>query len=99
MKNKCYTVLVLFEAKSGKERELEEMLRTLIAPTLKEEGCINYNFHKSQDNPKQFMFYENWDSQESFTKHINSSHVEIWQTKQDELLEKPGEVTFWEISK
>jgi|SRR5579862_3032187 len=99
MKNKLYTVLAQFEAKSGKEQELEEILTSLIAPTLKEEGCVNYDFHKCSDNPVQFMFYENWLNHETFKKHINSPHIKQSQTKIDELLAKPYEVTFWEIFK
>lgn len=60
---------------------------------------MNYDFHKCPDNPAQFMFYENWISHEAFKKHISSPHIQLFQTKKDELLAKPYDVTFWEIFK
>jgi len=99
MSNKPYTVLAVFEAKSGKEHELEEVLTGLIAPTLKEEGCINYDLHKLIDIPAGFMFYENWTSKEAHAKHCQAPHLKAWQARTDELLAKPYDVTFWEITR
>jgi hypothetical protein len=41
MSAKNITVVATFEAKPGKENELKRALLTLIAPTRKENGCIN----------------------------------------------------------
>lgn len=98
MKNNCLTVLAQFEAKPGKERELEEMLTSLIAPTLQEDGCIKYDLHKSKNNPSHFLFYEKWTDETAFSKHINSTHVNKFQNEKEEVLARPFEVTFWNIS-
>lgn len=99
MSNKPYTVLALFEAKPGKEQALKELLTSLIAPTLQEEGCINYDLHQCLQNPAQFMFYENWASKEAHAKHRETPHILSWRAKRAELLAKPPEVTYWEMSK
>ena len=98
MSAKPYTVLAMFEAKPGKEQALEATLTGLIGPTLKEQGCINYDLHKSTDNPSAFMFYENWASKEAHAEHLTTPHLKHWIEKMPELLAKPNDVTFWEIT-
>ena len=39
------TVVATLKAKSGSEKKLGDMLKTLVAPTRKEKGCINYDMH------------------------------------------------------
>ena len=96
---KPYTVLAKFEAKPGKEQTLKEMLTSLVAPTLQEEGCINYDLHQCLDNPAVFMFYENWASKELLEQHLASAHIQAWRDVMDDLLGKPYDVTFWEVVK
>ena len=79
------------------EKELEKVLTALLAPTLQEEGCINYDLHKCPDNPAAFMFYENWRSEETHARHCETSHIKAWQARMDELLAKPYDVSFWEM--
>jgi quinol monooxygenase YgiN len=93
--SKKYTVLALFKAKPGKEDALEQALRDIIQPTLAEEGCINYDLHRSVNNRAEFMFYENWTSQEAHAKHNSAPHIEIWRKKKNDLLETDGVVTAW----
>jgi quinol monooxygenase YgiN len=57
-----HTVLVLIEAKPGKENEVKKILHALVKPSRQEEGCINYDLHDCPDNSGKFMFYENWTS-------------------------------------
>jgi len=99
MSQKTYTVLAIVEAKQGKENELEKVLTALIAPTLQEDGCINYDLHKCPNNPAAFMFYENWASKDAHGQHRETPHFKTWQAKMDELLDKPCDATFWEMIK
>lgn len=94
-----YTVLAIFEAKPGKEQVLKEVLHSLIALTLQEEGCLNYDLHECPENPAKFMFYENWVTQQSHAKHCETPHIKAWRARQSELLAKPYEVTFWGMVK
>ena len=54
------TIIAKLKAKPGAEEQLYEECRKLIAPTLAEEGCINYDMHRSIEDPGTIMFYENW---------------------------------------
>ena len=94
-----YTVLVIAEAKPGKEKLLHDLLQSLIAPSLKEDGCLKYDLHQCVDNPAKFMFHENWASKAAHAKHREMPHIKAWHAKKEGLLAKPYEVTFWEIIK
>jgi quinol monooxygenase YgiN len=62
----------------------------LVAPTRAEEGCINYDLHRSVEDPGTFMFYENWQSQLLWEQHMESPHLNEYSGKQEELTETWG---------
>lgn len=95
MKKTPYTVVALLQALPGKEDELRAALIELVAPSLKDKGCINYDLHESLDNPGKFMFYENWESKEDHQLHFNTPHVQSLKSKLHELGENDLNVTFW----
>ena len=96
MNSKKLTVIAHFQARPDKEVALRSALIKLIAPTLKEQGCLNYDLHQSLDDPSKFVFYENWVCQEDLTAHLASAHIEELRSKVDELCVVPPEITFWE---
>ena len=81
------TVIAKLKARSGSEEELYEVLRGLVEPTRAEEGCINYDMHRSHEDPGLFMFYENWESRQLWERHMESPHVQGLASRQDELCE------------
>jgi quinol monooxygenase YgiN len=91
------TVFALVNAKPGMEETVTQELHALVAPTLKEEGCINYNLHESLDHREHFRFYEYWTSKELLDRHLPSAHVERFVAKDDQLLAEPPEITLWEM--
>jgi len=95
MQSQSCSVLIQFEAIAGKEGALEQSLLALIEPTVKEAGCIYYHFHKSQNDPAKFMFYETWNSEEAFNNHLASKHVQSWLAIKDDLLAKPFDISLW----
>jgi quinol monooxygenase YgiN len=42
----------------------------LVAPTRAESGCINYDLHRSNDDPSVWMLYENWRSPDDLEQHF-----------------------------
>jgi quinol monooxygenase YgiN len=45
------TLVALIRAKPDKSEELGRRLLALVEPTRKEVGCINYDVHRSNDDP------------------------------------------------
>ena len=78
-------VLATFEAKPGKEREAEGLLKGLIDPTHGEEGCLRYILYRRVDRPGTFYFVEEWRSTADFRKHIASHHLSAVMARKDEL--------------
>ncbi len=50
-------------------------------------GCINYDLHRSVEDPGTFMFYENWESRPLWEQHMESPHLQEFSSKQEELAE------------
>jgi quinol monooxygenase YgiN len=90
------SVFALVKAKPGMEETVKQELSALVGPTLVEEGCINYDLHRSLDHKGHFRFYENWTSKELLDRHLQSAHVKQFVAKVDKLLAEPPEITLWE---
>jgi quinol monooxygenase YgiN len=96
MSTKPITVVVIFEAQAGKEAELRKALLSLILPTRKEVGCIDYDMHVCSNNPKKILFYQNWTSKRSYYAHLKSQHVMAATPWIEQLCAAQTEVGFWE---
>lgn len=56
------TVVAVFRARAGQEMTLEVALGAMLAPTRREPGCLNYDLHRTDDDPGLFFFHETWRS-------------------------------------
>jgi len=72
------TIVANIVAKADKIDLVKTELEKLIAPTLEENGCINYDLHQDNDNPAHFMFYENWSSRELWQAHMSNDHLKAY---------------------
>jgi len=89
------TLVVIMRAKEGQEPLLEAELRALVAPTRREEGCLQYDVHRSADLPSQFLLHEVWETREHHTAHTRTPHFLRWNARKDSLL-AAREATFWQ---
>ncbi|WP_316778694.1 putative quinol monooxygenase [Pedobacter antarcticus] len=51
------------------------ILNDLIDSTRKEEGCIKYNVHQSEDDSNVFTFHETWKNKDGFNFHMRQPYV------------------------
>lgn len=70
------TVIATIRARAGSELRAKEILTSLVAPTRKEQGCVNYDLHVRADQPGTFVFYENWTSAAALDAHLKTPHVQ-----------------------
>lgn len=89
MSQTLLTVVAEIVAKPGKEDEVRKHLLGFVEPTRKEDGCVQYDLHVSNDEPGRFIFYENWTSAEALDKHSASNHIQAFRTISAELLAQP----------
>ena len=89
------TLVVLLRSKEGQHLLLEAEIRALLAPTRKEEGCLQYDLHHSPDNPSLFLLHEVWATRAHHTAHTKTSHFLRWDARKDSLLAS-RDITFWQ---
>jgi quinol monooxygenase YgiN len=93
------TVVAEITAKAGCEEELKNLLTSIVEPTRKEEGCIQYDLHVSTDEPGKFLFFENWAGKEALAKHSASEHLKAFGAKARDLVGAPSRiVTYTKIA-
>ena len=78
-------------ARKGRESQLRELLRGMLAPTRAESGCRLYELYES-DTKGRFYFYEIWESQTALDQHAESPHFKHLEKTVGELVREPFEV-------
>ena len=81
------TLIAYVKAKPGKEAELKKVLMGLVGPTRKEAGCIDYHLHVSDDDPRMFLFYENWKSRKDLDEHLKTPYLVDFIGRRPELVD------------
>jgi quinol monooxygenase YgiN len=86
------TVIGILRAKPEKRDELRAILEGFVAPTRREEGCVDYHLHVSDTDPNLFMFYENWRSRADLDHHLTLPHLAPLRERSGELLAAEVEI-------
>ena len=81
------TIVANIYAKSDKIDLVKSELEKLIAPTLAEEGCMQYDLHQDNENPAHFLFFENWESRELWQVHMDAQHIKDYLDATDGAVE------------
>jgi quinol monooxygenase YgiN len=89
------TLLVQLRAKQGQRLRLASEIRALIAPTRKEEGCLQYDLHRSLDDPDLFLLHEVWASRQHHQAHYQTPHFLRWNARKDSLIAS-RDASFWQ---
>lgn len=72
------TNIAFIRAKSGRSEELGKRLLALVAPSRAEQGCINYDLHRSTDDSDLWCVYENWRSADDLAAHFELPHMQAF---------------------
>ena len=96
--NEEVTVVAYLKSRPGKEEETHELLLSLVAPTLEEDGCVDYLLHRSNDDPCIFLYYENWRSKEDLDEHLAMPHLRPLFERKDDLLAEPIDVKLFTMT-
>jgi quinol monooxygenase YgiN len=96
MNAKPLTVIAQFKAKPGKESLVRQELLSLLAPSRKDAGCLNYDLHQAPDNPAPFLFHENWTSKAHLDQHLQKPNLQAVLARVGQLVAEPPQITLWE---
>ncbi len=73
------TIVASIHANPDKIELVKSELEKLIAPTLLEAGCIQYDLHQDNDDPSHFLFFEIWESRNLWQDHMKAPHLKAQQ--------------------
>jgi len=95
--NPGLTLIAILQGKPDKRDELMATLRAFVKPTRAEPGCVDYHLHVSDDDPNQFIFYENWRSRPDLDVHLKTPLLTAFFNRRMDLLEKDVEMRFMKM--
>ncbi len=64
------TVLFHVKVKPSREAEFNAIAAELTASSRRDDGCIEYVFHRRIGSPQEVVLYEQWRDQEALTAHV-----------------------------
>ena len=70
----AYVVVARWRANAGSEERVIAVLEELTRATRAEPGCVGYQPHRSTDDPRDFLIYEQYADEAAFQAHIESEH-------------------------
>lgn len=85
---KPITINAIMIAKPGKEDDLFQEMKKMVAPSLAEKGCEEYSLHQSVEQAGVFVFYETWQDEQAFKEHIETEHYQTYRKNIESLVEK-----------
>ena len=85
--SKPLTIVARIKAKPGKEDPLATVLAKLVAPTLIEAGCLQYDMHRDLEDPGNFLFFENWATRDQWLAHMESPQLLAYKAVADDLVD------------
>jgi quinol monooxygenase YgiN len=62
--------------KPGAEEQCREYIRILQERSRQEPGCVLYVGHQSTENPRKFLFYEQYKDEAALQAHRASAHFQ-----------------------
>lgn len=64
-----------FEAQAGKEKEMEEVLKSVFPHVQSEQGTLTYVLHRAKNNPGKFLFYEKYKDETALALHGAAPYI------------------------
>jgi quinol monooxygenase YgiN len=93
-------LLVQFVVKAGTEEQAKSYMRTMQEHTRREPGCRVYIGSQSNQDPRRFCFFEQYDNQAAldahraapyFAEYVTNGLAKLMETRTQELLTTVGD--------
>jgi quinol monooxygenase YgiN len=63
-----------------------------------EAGCIDYRLYEDSENSNEFVFVEEWESDEALKRHFQTAHIAEFMAAIPATLVAPPDVKFHDVS-
>ena len=70
----AYTVIAKWTARDGAEERVLGFIRELAPPSREEPGCLVYRVNRDAEDPRVFVFYEEYADEAGYRAHGESDH-------------------------
>lgn len=71
-------VIAELRLKPGTAEKAADEAQKVVAGTVKEDGCLQYDFHLSVTDPTRLVAVERWTSREALAAHNTTPHLLAW---------------------
>jgi len=71
-------VVAQLRLKPGMTERACEAARKVVADTVKEDGCLFYDFNLSVTDPTRLVAVERWESADHLARHNETPHLLAW---------------------
>lgn len=89
----------VMQAKPGKEKEVQDILKSLFPIVKEEKGTIEYRLHSSKAVPGKFLFYEKYKDKQAHDAHTNNTHLQdVFRQLGGLVIEEPQVEFFEEVA-
>jgi len=83
---------------SEKRAELVRIGQAVAAASRQESGCISYRVYEDTERENEFVFVEEWESDEALRRHFASSHIGEFMRAIPAAVVAPPDVKFHTIA-
>ncbi len=92
-------VVARIKANAETVSEVRELLCSLVEPTRKESGCITYELLQNTEDPTDFTFVEEWESEAALASHAASDHLKAIGPKLRPVVTEPPDIRTYSVVK
>ena len=83
---------------SSKRDQLLEVAHKVAAASREEPGCSSYRIFEDTEQPNEFVFVEEWDSEDALQEHFRTSHIAEFMGAIPGAIVAPPDVRFHQIA-
>jgi quinol monooxygenase YgiN len=98
MASQTLHVVATLVAQSEKIEIVRKALLDLIEPTREEPGCLGYELYQSQQDPKKFVFVEEYTDEAALDAHLGTPYVQAALAAADSILESAPEIRRFKVT-
>lgn len=90
-----FCVTCVFNLKPEVAGRMNGIIDSVYGKSLKEKGCLEYRWYKSETNLSDFLLFMTWESESAFQEHVKTKHVSDAEEELKEVLQKPYQDMGW----
>ena len=79
--------------------DAKALVAKMVAASVKEAGCISYQFHTAATAEHTFFLFEEWESEGALAAHFQTEHLQNFMKEAPNLLDGPIDAKKYTVEK